>query len=268
MTNVQSLEEVLGQVDVLRRDLTAEIVVQEEETSEIPDYGSGWDDYMNDAYSPGGLKYRSEVIKPRIAHPDTQRQEEARQKLQESYNSSDWYSVRYVAGRALGIRDNQPGGRLSSWVRNLEGQLSAEIVVQEGEGHTEKGIVGVKIGDNLGVPGCNYSGPSGFFESFDFPSSYESSNEYVIDKLRIAHPDTKIRERARKDLDRLTSELRKTYDNSSINFEERKAVGKALRYSDSKIWTDEHPIVATFSGLAAAGVVSGIGYMLYQYLSR
>jgi len=50
--------------------------------------------------------------------------------------------------------------------------------------------------------------------------------------------------------------------------EVRASAGKALDYSDLRIWAHEHPLAATLTGIATVGVVGGLGYMLYEYLAR
>ena len=66
-------------------------------------------------------------------------------------------------------------------IKQLEGYLKAEIVVQEERGHDEV------------IPGSDRgSGPCSFDKVWDY--------DYIIDKPRIAHPDTETRESARQEL--------------------------------------------------------------------
>lgn len=242
---MQSLEQILAEVERLRAGLDAEIVVQEEEGEEFEEYcHSGHLDgpIQNRDGSP---KVKYVVTQPRITKPNLQKQEEAKQQLQQVYDSSEWYSARYVAGRALGIKDNEPESRLSNWINELERKLQSEIVVQEEEGHCGKTTWLVAMGEVEG-------------------------EEYFIDKPRIVRPDIEKRKKAIEDVSKLyiltdnnpniNSMLKEAYkNNESKNV--RIESGKTLGYSRLRIFIHEHPIVS----LAAA---SSLGYFIYQYLTR
>jgi len=72
--------------------------------------------------------------------------------------------------------------------------------------------------------------------------------------------DKRIYKRARQDL--------KYFFRNLCNDNQRQKVGKILGYSDLRIWTYEHPITTTTTGIASAVAASGLGYMIYQYLTR
>ena len=69
---MESLENVLKKIEDLRRDLSAEIVVQEEMES--------YEEYHT------GYKF---LYQPRIVEPDTKTRESARQQLQQIYDSTE-----------------------------------------------------------------------------------------------------------------------------------------------------------------------------------
>ena len=48
----------------------------------------------------------------------------------------------------------------------------------------------------------------------------------------------------------------------------KREAGKALGYSKPRIWSHEHPIAATLTGIAAAGAASGLVYALTEYFSK
>ena len=98
-----NLEYELRNIEDLGRDLSAENVVQDEEshleTGLGVDYNTGW----GDVYSRDWTEYSRKLVdKPRIMEPDIQKRELARQQLQNIHDSSKWYKARIKAGEALG----------------------------------------------------------------------------------------------------------------------------------------------------------------------
>lgn|SRR3989338_3137357 len=73
-------------------------------------------------------------------------------------------------------------------------------------------------------------------------------------------PDTTTRKRARQSLRDMYKHL--------PNINHRKIVGKALGYSDLRIWAHEHPVLAILVGIATAGAASGLEHIFYQHLTK
>lgn len=102
---MESLEIELRKIEDLRRDLSAEIVHQAEE--------GHYEEYMG--YGKKGYYGQSDpspqrdwiVDKNRVAEPDTRKRRAARKALQQTYQSSEWYSARYAAGIALEFPDGK-----------------------------------------------------------------------------------------------------------------------------------------------------------------
>ena len=99
-------ESIAGRINRLKTDLTREIVVQREISHEeyaISETGSGhgmstWDFSAGDSFVPR----RKEIDQERIAKPDTERREAARQELLQIYDSAETSKVQMQAGMALG----------------------------------------------------------------------------------------------------------------------------------------------------------------------
>jgi len=246
---MEKLEDVLSEVENLRKDLSAKRFLKEGEENykdsfryykEIihPGEPTAWAQGSGNVCYPldEGVSYveRVEVSKEEYQRkinmfhsssfgdkfiaepaqiPDEEKQESAKKQLQEIYDSSEWYSAKYIAGKDLGFKDNEPEGRLKKWVDELKEELKAEIVLQEEEGFTKSCPSGYS-----GINEDNYQG--------DF---------YIVTKERIAKPDEEKRKKAKQDLEILKKELKKTYNNSSF-LEERIEAGKALGYSSLRIW--------------------------------
>ena len=117
---------IIARIRELERDLSAEIVIQEEEGHTEVDagylrgrlgFGHGqvdWDPAAGDSWVSDETKrevdeiiqnapQRCVIDKPKITHPNTQKRETARQELQHIYDSAKWYQFirKYSAGRAL-----------------------------------------------------------------------------------------------------------------------------------------------------------------------
>ena len=127
-----TLEEELARVEDLRKDLSAEIVIQKEEghyenrnpsgTCSHKHYGGG--DSVGYWFTceecDGDVRT---VDKPKIAEPDTKKRELARQILQQIYDSSDWFSAKYISGEIL--EDKTLNEKCNSWLNELERTLNA-----------------------------------------------------------------------------------------------------------------------------------------------
>lgn len=125
---MEVLEQILRKIDELRRDLSAEILIQEEEGHEEPisDHNAGWDADSRWIYSD---ETQWVVDKPEIREPDKQKREAARTKLQQIYDSSEWYSARYKAGKALDTPTEKLNEQPDLWLKELEKELDAEKLV-------------------------------------------------------------------------------------------------------------------------------------------
>jgi len=116
---MEDLETSLRKVEDLRRDLSAEIVVQDEE-SHIEQKAIYDVTGSRDGAHAANVEYIDENIidKPRITKPDTQKREAARQALQQLYGYSEWYSARYSAGKELG-QTLQIKEKVNLWLADL-----------------------------------------------------------------------------------------------------------------------------------------------------
>lgn len=93
---MEPLEDILKKIEILKRDLSAEIVTQEDVPKTLV------------------------IDKPRIAEPDIQKREVARSKLQKIYDSSKWYTARFTAGMALGIQSDEELNKQGDiWINEL-----------------------------------------------------------------------------------------------------------------------------------------------------
>ena len=261
MATQQKLEEVLMQVEKLRKGLSAEIVVQEGKGHE--DGYVGWGDGKYQHY----VDERHWVEdQPRVAHPDTDKQEESRQRLQQVYDSSQWYSARYVAGRAIGKNNAELDSKIDGWLGDLYERAwlpkTKQIIVGEHEETRE------------------YT-----------PYNEDSwSTRNVIDTIKvtdyeeiIAVENIEPRKNARKDLIKLfqlsNSQQAKgavrdianvwtqTEAHSYPDKEGMIEAGKALDYSSLRIWMNVHPRLS-LALMVTAVLASEASYGLYQYMNR
>ncbi len=119
------LKAAIRKVEQLRRDLSAEIVIQEEDghfedidaTPRNPDWG-GYANCADMSYEPIYEK-RWIVDKPAVKEPDTEKREAAKVELQQIYVLSKWFSVRYRTGKALDISDAELNDNMISWTKIL-----------------------------------------------------------------------------------------------------------------------------------------------------
>ena len=246
---MEKLEKVLAQVENLRRDLSAE----KEIGGHYVETEGVWVGGSRGGSNPG--YWETEPYSGYVCdyEPDIQKRESAKQQLQQFYDNSEWYSARYIAGRALSVKDNEPEGRLKKWVDELKEQLKSEIVLQEEKIHHQEE---------------KYCGGSGHGDSCIREDEHYIPGGWIIDEPAIIKPDEEKRKKAKQDLDRLKTELKGTYNNKSIFSGERAEAGKALGYSSLRILTHENPITAAISGIATVGTASGLGYLIYQYLNK
>ncbi len=248
---LQTLEDALRQVERYRRDLTTEIVAQEEE--------GHWEETV--CFWKGGCgeegrntwEYDDQewvIDKPRIVHPDIQKQEEARRQLHQFYEGSPWYSARYSAGVAL---KKDVKKQLNDWANNLRGDLNSE---KEIEGHYEDEEVCVGGWHSSGGT-LRYDTRKIWVEATTMPDEEK--------RLRIVEDLKKLFKLANSG--KINNILLDAYYNNNLK-NVRWEAGRALGYSELGMWAHEHPIATTASTIVAAGVTSGLGYMLYQYMTR
>jgi len=123
-------------------------------------------------------------------------------------------------------------------IRNLKGDLSSDIIIQEEKSHDE-----YTIDETGNTP-------------WDYVAGDSWARKKVIDQPRITRAEL-----AKK-------ELQQIY-NSSDYQEARKIAGKSLGYSNLRLLAHENPVTATLIGICVTiGAFSGVGYLLYQYLSK
>ncbi|MBU0535441.1 MAG: hypothetical protein KKE20_00615 [Nanoarchaeota archaeon] len=122
MTKGLSLEDVIGQVYTLRNDLSAKIILQEEE---------GYDEHVpaETFWAYGNWSVSCDqtcrvVTRSEESVPDTQKRESAKNQLTEIYGSSEWYSARYAAGLAL-FEESQFRDNIGLWLKEIKAKLGS-----------------------------------------------------------------------------------------------------------------------------------------------
>lgn len=95
---IESLEDELKKIDDLQKDLSAEIVVQEEKGYWGPPHRR-FHTGERGCYDADEAVW--EVTQPRITKPDVKKIESTKTRLQQIYDASEWYCLRYAAGKAL-----------------------------------------------------------------------------------------------------------------------------------------------------------------------
>ncbi len=273
---LQCLEDAFGQVLKLERDLSA-VIVHQEEVGHYEQEKQHLDYYEVDNF------YYVDI--PRIAEPDVQKRDAARQQLQQVYDTSNWYSARYVAGRAFGAEVNS---QAIDWIEQLAKVINDHPVSKY-----------IKVGEHEVYEDVQswdykrwYSVPAGTVEDFDnvpIPENIEVNNNAREDlkklynltvrtlpgKLRKATGHVlglgslKVAETELIHDGQLNEhELEEVYEYSK-NKGFRSQAGKKLGYSSIRICVHEHPLVSKLiGGIAAAGAASGLGYVIYQYMTR
>jgi len=251
---MESLEKTLSHVESLRRDLGAEIVLQEG-TEGRTETTIGFDKYWlpeesTEYFIPGT---------PRITEPDTQKQADARAELLQVYDSSEWYSARYLAGKASAIEPKELDKQMNEWLADLKKKawlpVTKEVVVKQ-HVYTEH-----YIGDEK-------------------PSTYVLTDT----EPRIIEENILPRRNARRDLIRLfqasnspkAEKILKDIANMSWDkgypYQDKEGIiesGQALSYSKFRIWSCLHPGLTLIGGFAvAAGAALGAANGISHYLAR
>ena len=186
---------------------------------------------------------RKIIDKP--AEPDMERRNMSKRGLQQIYGSSEFYSVKYIAGMALG-KQKEIKEKLSSWRGLLLSDLNASKTTMEDVydviGHSsntsEREVFG-KTGEEPVVslePGIRLRAVEDASLLFAF-----SGDSCVLNLLK------------------------ESYKNN--NFPKvRVQAGKGLGYSGLRIWAHEHPIMAT--GIGIAGAISGSVPVIMKYFDK
>ncbi|VVB78095.1 Uncharacterised protein [uncultured archaeon] len=266
MTGLQSLEEVLLEFVSLEEDFTG---------MGYRSYG-GWT--SND-------KYGQYLVEPELVYLsiDPVKKENAQQRLQQIYNSSGWYFVKYKAAKILRINDDMISNQLENWLADLKIKLGATNEITEYNSPTAGG----------------YDGSAQIW--YDIPTSRASG----IPLEKNLEVDSESKEKARKDLNELyqivypreerlkiarvlnidepnfladeilrgsnlgRDELEKVYFGLNLNKEARLKAGNNLGYPGFNVWmnVNKEDITEIACSVTALGLVSGIGYGLYRYFS-
>jgi len=131
---MEPLEVVLRKIEDLRIDLSAVIVIQEEEGHS----GTVQKKRARITYAdvdPWDVEYEEGWIidKPAVKEPDMKKRQVARQALQKVYDSSNWYSACYSAGIALEFPDgkyyrgrSKVDSEVESWFNELNNQIGSQ----------------------------------------------------------------------------------------------------------------------------------------------
>jgi len=299
---MESLEVMLRKVEELKKDLSANLSEEISHTEEEEDLSGVYSHSYDRDMMFGTTREVKVVDEPAV--PDNQKRANARTQLQQIYDASEWYSVRYSAGREIKGKDELLRD-LASWIQELEKGLNStfssmeDVIVGYSEekvqmsnrawGDRDSGGYGaeavwenVPIYENKPVFHPNIetrrrclvdsrmlfqmSGDLSFTQAFigayedaENPSDLRlEAGRAMMDSMR--RPYIHCRPEKRK-------EIKEFYRNSYFP-EIRRLAGEALGHSDLRIWAHEHPFVATLTGLATAGIVSGLGYTLYQSFAK
>ena len=238
---MDSLEIILGKVECLKRDLSAEIVVQAEE-GHWEETGGYHEiehlDWIEVFDSPKSSSYV--VDQPRITEPDTEKRELAKMGLQQIYDFSGWCSARYVAGKAI----KSQIGDLGTWVGILSSELSF------GNETHEKNIIN-KAREDLN---CLYEIVEDRLIREYIGDILEKGDKILLDEFQRG---TEL------DKEELKRIYHKKLDKVKPSETDIRVAGKELGYSDLRIWSKLNPLKTAFVGLSAA---SGIGYTLFDYI--
>jgi len=111
---IKPLEEAVEEAQQLKLDSRANIFV-EEETEEYTKEGSGPCSFDR-VYEPTGRIITEKIL----VGPDLQKREAAKNKLLQIYDSSEWYTARYIAATALGTLKKDI---INAWISELETKM-------------------------------------------------------------------------------------------------------------------------------------------------
>lgn len=268
---MEPLEDVLRKVEELRNDLCAEIVVQEE----IEDH------FEEEQYGAYYLKKFWVDGQPRIAHPDTQKIEVARQVLQQIYDTSVWYSARFLAGRILDI-DVTP--QISLWLSKFRTELQAlkyldtveENVYERQTVHrhvknyynecddTEEDIlVSTSQIEVYGVDQKRRVNATNDAASLFKLSGNIELRGFLIELYNLTQGKY-LEEASVNHFSQIRSDEHRNKCKGSVS-QVRSIAGHALGYPETRIFVHERPVTTAIMGL---GTLSGLGYLVYEYLIK
>jgi len=160
----------LQKVAELEQDLSAKIIIEKDSRESCGEYHTGWNIPCDDSAHEKGS--------PEVSIPNTEKQESSRRQLENIYQNSEWFSVRLAAGRSLGIDSKTLESQVQIWLNILEGQKTAEVVVQEEISHTENIDVQEQVVDGWS-PGVR--------------TEYSTKRDTIIDQPKITEPDVATR---------------------------------------------------------------------------
>lgn len=239
---MESLEDTLRRISSLRRGLHATRTVGYRKVEDYHEVAtSSWNYGMPTGQS--GI-----VFDERIIEDDTEKIELSRKLLQQEYNTSPWYSVRYF------IR-NEVTRNASVLVWSWFSQLEKELKTGEKDPEIQKKALQdfgelMRLGAFIQCPIIG--------KKEDFPRIRDLLLKIYHDEY---HPQI-LRSSSIIDEDY----YRKLEKSKSCRTHLRKAAGKSLGYSSLRIFAHEHPL--SFPLIAGSGIGGAICYFLYQYFSR
>ncbi len=294
----RTLEELLNRVHWLRGDLFA--TVMEREGEEEGHYEVKEGHWEIDEVPAGGSRYgtwesyREEkkwidkeevwVSDTRyISVPDIGKRKNAEQQLQQIYDSSEWYSARYAAGKSLNVRPEELDKNINSWLSELgkDIRLPNSRSVKTGEREEDIIITGNWM---TGAP----SGPCADRRTYMVKDFIEVPIEENVRKIDKARKDSTFlykladKRELRQKIGSLLGVSRTEFlynelvrGGDSLSKEELKELypfvkgyyriraGEKLGYSRLRIWAREYLITTTLKILLLLGIV-----ILWIFASR
>lgn len=270
---MQSLEKTLADVEWLRRNLRAEIILQEGEEGRGHYESVEVYDELSDTSAFYGMSHSQEQWvfdesgKPRITEPDIKKREKAEQQLQHLYDSSEWYSGRYEAGRALGKSSAELDSQINTWLELLKEKALLPKTYQVAIGECLVGFENDEWGNHFPLTSIVY-------EERPIPENIELKRNAVKDiiKLYQLSKSPKAKETLRgiyKTKNQCWFWGIEVDNRLHSDKEEITEAGKALGYNGLRIWAYEHPRITSSIIFGVAVIVpTTIAIILKEYLSR
>jgi len=221
------LEFVLRQVEILKGDLKAftdEII---EPAVESYGYHRTFHTEERGCPMPGEEEYWA-IDKPAKYAPDTKKREEARIQLNKIYDSSEWYSARYLAGITLRVYLEHLNEQITQWLTEISNGTNSKVTVMR------EVDVGGDYQEVYGKGGYYNGGSSCEYVPCMEPRPFEEPDEDK--RIRSVTDARKLFELSRsaavKDL------LKGIYKKNDVQAV-RTSAGQALGYSSLRIWAHE-----------------------------
>ena len=177
--------------------------------------------------------------------PENQKKELMRIELQQIFRSSEWYSARYAAGKALGMNHEELDRQVITWASELEVELAAKK--EEIKHITYKELEHV------------YFPVKRYYDEYDdeYIEVWKEKEEisHVVDKdkrLRTIRDIGELYKLSKSPLAR--SQLRRVYNEEDIP-QLRREAGRELGYNEFRIWIQVHPITIISAGILIATTV-------------